>query len=72
VLAVVTSYGGTRWRALLAGDPPRAYATRVLRFLVARGARCRYLALYDMNRATAAARAAFLDRVGQHMERITG
>jgi putative NADPH-quinone reductase len=68
-LAVVATYGGTRLRTWLAGDPPRRIATRALRFLC-RPDRLRYLALYDMNRATDADRAAFLARVGDEMERL--
>jgi len=62
-LAAVTTYGGSRWRAMLAGDPPRKVVTRALRFVCHPDARSRYLALYDMNRATDADRAAFLARV---------
>lgn len=68
-LAVVTTYGGTRLRTFLAGDPPRRIATRALRFLC-RPDRLRYLALYDLNRATDARRAAFLARVGAEMDRL--
>lgn len=67
-LAVVTTYGGDRLRTWLAGDPPRRVAGRHLRWLVRRGAPYDYLALYDMNRADAARRAAFLDRVGRSLE----
>ena len=62
-LAACTTYGATRWRALLAGDPPRRVVTRPLRYCLHRTARTRYLALYDMNRADQTARAAFLARV---------
>ena len=65
-LAAVTTYGGTRMRAFLAGDPPRRHFTRSVRY-VAQPERMRYLALYDMNRATDAKRAAFLDRIGREM-----
>ena len=65
-LAAVTTYGGTRLRALLAGDPPRKGVTRAIRY-ACRPARMRYLALYGMNRASDAARGAFLDRVGHEM-----
>lgn len=68
-LAAVTTYGGTRMRALLAGDPPRHVVKRAL-WHVTRPQKLRYLALYDMNRADAARRGAFLDRVGQEMERF--
>lgn len=66
-LAAVTTYGGTRVRALLAGDPPRRSITRAV-WHVCRPDRMRYLALYDMNRATQDRRAAFLDHVGREME----
>jgi NAD(P)H dehydrogenase (quinone) len=68
-LAAVTTYGGTRLRALLAGDPPRHVVKRAL-WHVTRPDTLRYLALYDMNRATQAQRAAFLAHVGQEMERF--
>ena len=66
-LAAVTTYGGTRVRAIMAGDPPRKSVTRAV-WHVCRPEKLRYLALYDMNRATDAARSAFLDRVGREME----
>ncbi|MGB3408697.1 MAG: NAD(P)H-dependent oxidoreductase [Jannaschia sp.] len=65
-LAAVTTYGGTRLRALLVGDPPRKCVTRAV-WHVCRPRTTRYLALYDMNRATVAARAAFLTHVGTQM-----
>lgn len=68
-LAAVTTYGGTRLRAFLAGDPPRRHFTRSVRY-VAQPRRMRYLALYDMNRATDARRAAFLDRVEREMQAL--
>jgi putative NADPH-quinone reductase len=68
-LAAVTTYGGTRMRAILAGDPPRKCVTRAV-WHVCRPERMRYLALYDMNRATDASRARFLDRVGHAMARF--
>ncbi|GFE49781.1 NAD(P)H dehydrogenase (quinone) [Roseobacter cerasinus] len=66
-LAAVTTYGGTRTRAFLAGDPPRKVVTRAV-WHVCRPQKMRYLALYDMNRATDAQRASFLSRVDQEME----
>lgn len=68
-LAVVTSYGATPLRAFLAGNPPRKMFTRVIRY-ICRPDRLRYLALYDMNRATDARRRAFLDRVALEMDRL--
>lgn len=66
-LAAVTTYGGTRTRAFLAGDPPRHCVKRAV-WHVCRPFKMRYLALYDMNRATDAKRAAFLDKVTREME----
>ncbi len=68
-LAAVTTYGGTRIRAILAGDPPRHVVRRAI-WHVCRPETMRYLALYDMNRATEARRAAFVDRVAREMERF--
>jgi putative NADPH-quinone reductase len=68
-LAAVTTYGGTRVRALLAGDPPRHVVKRAV-WHVTRPEKMRYLALYDMNRATDAARGAFLTRVTREMEAL--
>jgi putative NADPH-quinone reductase len=68
-LAAVTTYGGTRLRAVLAGDPPRKSVTRAV-WHVCRPEKLRYLALYDMNRASHATRAMFLDRVSREMERF--
>lgn len=68
-LAAVTTYGGTRMRAMLVGDPPRKCVTRAV-WHVCRPRSMKYLALYDMNRATDAQRGAFLTRVGQQLERF--
>ncbi|MCV3273131.1 NAD(P)H-dependent oxidoreductase [Roseobacter sinensis] len=68
-LAAVTTYGGTRTRAFLAGDPPRRCVTRAV-WHVCRPEKMRYLALYDMNRATDRQRAGFLSRVSVEMERF--
>ncbi|MCV6596668.1 MAG: NAD(P)H-dependent oxidoreductase [Mangrovicoccus sp.] len=66
-LAAVTTYGGTRRRALLAGDPPRHCVKRAV-WHVCRPDKLKYLALYDMNRATDHKRGQFLQRVGREME----
>jgi len=66
-LAAVTTYGGTRFRARLCGDPPRHCVTRAV-WHVCRPDKMRYIALYDMNRASQERRATFLARVAQEME----
>ncbi len=68
-LAAVTTYGGTRLRATLCGDPPRKCVTRAV-WHVCRPRKMRYLALYDMNRADDARRARFLSRVATEMETL--
>ena len=68
-LAAVTTYGGTRQRAFLAGDPPRKVVKRAL-WHVCRPDKMKYLALYDMNRATDTKRGAFLEKVGAEMDRF--
>ena len=68
-LAAVTTYGGSRLRAVLVGDPPRRLVTRVLRGTCGFPPTS-YLALYDMNRASDADRAAFLSRVETTMARF--
>ncbi|MEM9198702.1 MAG: NAD(P)H-dependent oxidoreductase [Pseudomonadota bacterium] len=68
-LAAVTTYGGTRLRAIGAGDPPRRVVTRAVRYSC-QPKTMRYLALYDMNRADQPKREGFLRRVGQEMARL--
>ena len=68
-LAAVTTYGGTRLRAFLAGDPPRKIVTRAL-WNAARARKMKYLAMYDMNTATPPRLNGFLSHVRQEMERF--
>ena len=62
-LAAVTTYGATRWRAMLMGDPPRKLVCRSLRAVCHPAARLSYQAHYDMNRSTPESRTAFLRRI---------
>lgn len=62
-ITVVTTYGSSRWVNTIEGEPGRRLVKRWLRVLCHPLARTRWLALYDMDRATATARAEFLDRV---------
>ena len=66
-IAAVTSYGGTRFKTFLAGDPPRRVVSRSIRY-VCQAEKLRYLALHDMNRVTDRQRAAHLARVKAEME----
>ncbi|MEM6758201.1 MAG: NAD(P)H-dependent oxidoreductase [Pseudomonadota bacterium] len=65
-LAAVTTYGGTRLRAALCGDPPRRCVTRAM-WHVCRPRTTKYLALYDMNRARDDTRHRFLTHVGDQL-----
>jgi len=65
-LAAVTTYGGTRLRAMMCGDPPRKCVTRAV-WHVCRPRSMKYLALYDMNRATHTQRDRFLTHVGTQL-----
>lgn len=64
----VTSYGGSRFRAMLMGDPPRRLIRRLMRSTVRPGARVGFSAHYAMNVSTDRSRAAFLDKVVRRME----
>lgn len=59
----VCTYGGTRFRAFLMGDPPRKMAKRHMRITIKPGAALAYLAYYDMNRSTPQSRERFMARV---------
>jgi putative NADPH-quinone reductase len=67
-LAAVCTYGGTRWRTILMGDPPRRVVKRSLRALIDPRARCDYLAHYDMNHTTPERRRRFLGEVRRAFE----
>lgn len=68
-LAAVTTYGGTRFRAMLAGDPPRMCVKRAV-WHVTRPQKLRYLALYDMNRASSAKRARHVEKIRREMREL--
>jgi len=65
-VAVVTTYGGTRFKSFLAGDPPRTLIKRTLRGLTW-PAPLDFMALYDMNNVGDSERRAFQARVAQRM-----
>ena len=62
-LGVVCTYGGGRLLTILMGDPPRRFLMRSLRGICAPGARCDYLAHYDMDHTGPERRKAFLAQV---------
>ena len=69
-LAAVTTYGGTRLRALLVGDPPRRVVKRSIRAVIKPTGSVKYLAHYDMNNTTPDQRAKFLAKVEAEMARF--
>ena len=62
-MGVVCTYGGSRLTSFLAGDPPRRFLTRSMRYNCAPGTRVDYLAHYDMDHTKPERRAAFLSKV---------
>ena len=69
-ILVVTSYGGSRFRSWLMGDPPRKLANRMLRATVRPGAPVTYLAHYEMNLSTVQTRHAFMKRVERALDKF--
>ncbi|WP_027061388.1 NAD(P)H-dependent oxidoreductase [Mesorhizobium loti] len=67
-VAAVTTYGGSRFRAIVMGDPPRKLIKRMLRATVKPGAPVTYLAHYAMNLSTDQTRKAFMSKVAASMD----
>ena len=69
-IAGIATYGRPRIRAVAVGDPPRKMVKRYLPWFADWRARVDYYALYHMNVATDADRAAFIDKVERAMSRF--
>jgi putative NADPH-quinone reductase len=67
-VVAVTTYGGSWFRALLMGNPPRKIINRVLRATVKPGASVSYIAHYSMNLSTQESREKFMARVAAKMD----
>ncbi|MDX8451241.1 NAD(P)H-dependent oxidoreductase [Mesorhizobium sp. VK9D] len=67
-VSAVTTYGGSRFRAMLMGDPPRKLIKRMLRATVKPGASVTYLAHYSMNLSSDQTRQAFMAKVAASMD----
>ncbi|MER8885218.1 NAD(P)H-dependent oxidoreductase [Mesorhizobium sp. M0074] len=67
-MAAVTTYGGSRFRAMLMGDPPRKLVNRVLRATIKPGGSVSYLAHYSMNLSTNETRTKFIAKVAAKMD----
>ena len=68
----VATYGRPRYMAFWMSDPPRKIVTRYVRWFTGGTARAEYHALYHLNVATLAQRAAFIGRVERAMRRLDG
>ena len=68
-LAAFTTYGGTRMRALITGDPPRKCVTRAIRYACG-WPKILYFGLYDMNNNGPEVLNAHLGRVRQKLQRF--
>jgi NAD(P)H dehydrogenase (quinone) len=69
-LSAVATYGQSSWLAWLNGDPARHLVTGYLRRTMRPTNRVRYIALYDMNRATPRRRASLVAVVQREMASI--
>ncbi|HEY6632779.1 MAG TPA: NAD(P)H-dependent oxidoreductase [Rhizobiaceae bacterium] len=67
-VAAVTTYGGSRFRAALMGNPPKKLIHRMLRLTVKPGAPVSYLAHYSMNLSTLESRERFRAKVAAMMD----
>ncbi|MBO6718668.1 MAG: NAD(P)H-dependent oxidoreductase [Rhizobiaceae bacterium] len=65
--AFVTTYGGTRWRSMIMGDPPRLLAGRWAWVTFRKAPRPKYLALYDMNNNSEERLKAFQEKVRREL-----
>jgi putative NADPH-quinone reductase len=69
IVGIVT-YGRPRYMALWMSDPPRKIVKRYVRWFTGGEARADYYALYHLNVATDAQRAAFIDKVARAMRSL--
>ena len=67
-VAAVTTYGGSRFRAALMGNPPKKLINRTLRLTVKPGAPVSYLSHYSMNLSTPQSREKFMAKVAAKMD----
>jgi putative NADPH-quinone reductase len=69
-VAVVTTHGSSKLVNALQGEAGKHFVARLVRSLVSRRARVRWIAQYDMDRSTPEIRAAFLRRVSDELSRL--
>jgi putative NADPH-quinone reductase len=66
-LVAVTSHGSSKWVNALEGETGKRTMTRALRFACNVRCRTHWIAFYTIDRASHAARVAYLDRVERRM-----
>ena len=69
-LVVVTTHGSPKWTNVLEGESGKLMFCRGIRALCHRRAHTHWLAMYGIDRADAARRDAFVDRVERSLERL--
>jgi putative NADPH-quinone reductase len=67
-VVAVTTYGGSWFRAVLMGNPPKKLVSRMLRSTVKPGAPVSYMAHYAMNISTPQSREKFMAKVAAKMD----
>jgi NAD(P)H dehydrogenase (quinone) len=68
-ITMVTTHGSSKFVNALEGEAGKRTATRALRAMCSRRCRTRWIALYTVDRSTAAQRQAFLERVTRRLGR---
>ena len=66
-LAAIVTYGRDRPILWWFGDPPRKMFTRYMKWFIAKGARTRYLALYNLHKPSAERIERFMRRIDREM-----
>ncbi|KRA50686.1 NAD(P)H-dependent oxidoreductase [Devosia sp. Root635] len=69
-VAFVTTYGGSRWRTMIMGDPPRRLARRWAWVTFGTRLPPKFMALYDVNNCTPERLGGFVDRVRRTMRQF--
>ena len=69
-IAIVTTHGSSKWMNALEGEAGKRTAFRAIRAVCSRRARTSWIAIYGLDRADAAKRVAWLDRVERRFRRF--
>lgn len=69
-IAIVTTHGSSKWMNALEGESGKRTAFRSIRAVCSRRTRTTWIAIYGLDRADEAERAAWLDRVEERFSRF--